>query len=141
MVHVPYKGAGPALTDLIGGQVQVFFDNLPSSAGHIKSGNLRALGVTSTNRDPSFPDVPPIADTVPGYEATAWFGVGMPKERCHQQGAGRPEAAHPPRGTGRFTDPRHARRLRQDHRGRDGEMGEGGGCVGRDGGLTGTAGR
>ncbi len=79
MVHVPYKGAGPALTDLIGGQVQVFFDNLPSSAGHIKSGNLRALGVTSTNRDPSFPDVPPIADTVPGYEATAWFGVGMPK--------------------------------------------------------------
>ena len=79
MVHVPYKGAGPALTDLIGGQVQVFFDNLPSSAGHIKSGNLRALGVMSTNRDPSFPDVPPIADTVPGYEATAWFGVGMPK--------------------------------------------------------------
>ncbi len=79
MVHVPYKGAGPALTDQIGGQVQVFFDNLPSSAGHIKSGNLRALGVTSTNRDPSFPDVPPIADTVPGYEATAWFGVGMPK--------------------------------------------------------------
>ena len=79
MVHVPYKGAGPALIDLIGGQVQVFFDNLPSSAGHIKSGNLRALGVTSTTRDPSFPDVPPVADTVPGYEATAWFGVGMPK--------------------------------------------------------------
>ena len=79
MVHVPYKGAGPALIDLIGGQVQVFFDNLPSSAGHIKSGNLRALSVTSTTRDPSFPDVPPVADTVPGYEATAWFGVGMPK--------------------------------------------------------------
>ncbi|MBL8311804.1 MAG: tripartite tricarboxylate transporter substrate binding protein [Burkholderiales bacterium] len=79
MVHIPYKGAGPALTDLIGGQVQVFFDNLPSSAGHIKSGNLRALAVTSTARDPSFPDVPTVADTVPGYEATAWFGVGMPK--------------------------------------------------------------
>ncbi len=79
MVHVPYKGAGPALTDLIGGQVQVFFDNLPSSAGHLKSGNLRALAVTSTTRDPSFPDVPTVADTVPGYEATAWFGVGMPK--------------------------------------------------------------
>ena len=79
MVHIPYKGAGPALTDLIGGQVQVFFDNLPSSAGHIKSGSIRALAVTSAARDSSFPDLPPVADTVPGYEATAWFGVGMPK--------------------------------------------------------------
>jgi len=79
MVHIPYKGAGPVLTDLIGGQVQVFFDNLPSSAGHIKGGSIRALAVTSTTRDPSFPDLPPVADTVPGYEATAWFGVGMPK--------------------------------------------------------------
>jgi tripartite-type tricarboxylate transporter receptor subunit TctC len=79
MVHVPYKGAGPVLTDLIGGQVQVFFDNLPSSASHIKSGNIRALAVTSAKREPSFPDLPTVADTVPGYEATAWFGVGMPK--------------------------------------------------------------
>ena len=79
MVHIPYKGAGPVLTDLIGGQVQVFFDNLPSSAGHIKGGSIRALAVTSTTRDPSFPDLPTVADTVPGYEATAWFGVGMPK--------------------------------------------------------------
>lgn len=79
MVHIPYKGAGPVLTDLIGGQVQVFFDNLPSSAGHIKGGSIRALAVTSTTRDPSFPDLPVVADTVPGYEATAWFGVGMPK--------------------------------------------------------------
>jgi tripartite-type tricarboxylate transporter receptor subunit TctC len=79
MQHVPYKGAGPVLTDLIGGQVQVFFDNLPSSAGHIKSGAIRALAVTSAAREPSIPTIPTVGDTVTGYEATAWFGIGMPK--------------------------------------------------------------
>ncbi len=79
MTNIPYKGAGPALTDIMGNQVQVIFDNLPSSSGFIKSGAVRALGVTSTKRDAEFPDLPPIADTVPGYEATAWFGIGMPK--------------------------------------------------------------
>jgi tripartite-type tricarboxylate transporter receptor subunit TctC len=79
MQHVPYKGAGPVLTDLIGGQIQVFFDNLPSSAGHIKSGAIRALAVTSVAREPSIPAVPTVAETVSGYEATAWFGIGMPK--------------------------------------------------------------
>jgi tripartite-type tricarboxylate transporter receptor subunit TctC len=79
MVHVPYKGAGPALVDLIAGQVHVLFDNLPSSVGHIKAGTIRALAVTSAEREPSFPDLPTIGDTVPGYEATAWFGIGMPK--------------------------------------------------------------
>lgn len=79
MTHVPYKGAGPALTDLMGNQVQVLFDNLPSSAGHIRSGKLRALAVTSAERDPSMPDVPTVGETVKGYEATAWFGLGMPK--------------------------------------------------------------
>jgi len=79
MVHVPYKGAGPALTDLIAGQVQVIFDNLPSSAPHIKGGRLKAIGMTSVQREPSMPEVPSISETVVGYEATAWFGIGMPK--------------------------------------------------------------
>ena len=79
MVHVPYKGAGPALTDIMGGQVDVIFDNLPSSAGYIKAGKIRPLGVTSQERDPSLPQVPTVGETVPGYEATAWFGIGMPK--------------------------------------------------------------
>jgi tripartite-type tricarboxylate transporter receptor subunit TctC len=79
MLHVPYKGAGPALTDLIAGQVHVFFDNLPSSAPHIKGGRIRALAVTSAAREPSMPELPTLGETVPGYEATAWFGIGMPK--------------------------------------------------------------
>ena len=79
MLHVPYKGAGPALIDLMGGQVHVLFDNLPSSIGHIKSGKLRALAVTSQEREPSMSHLPTVGETVPGYEATAWFGIGMPK--------------------------------------------------------------
>ena len=79
MTHVPYKGAGPALTDLIAGQVQVIFDNLPSSAPHINSGRLKAIGMTSAQREPSMPAVPSIGETITGYEATAWFGLGMPK--------------------------------------------------------------
>jgi tripartite-type tricarboxylate transporter receptor subunit TctC len=79
MLHVPYKGAGPALSDLIAGQVHVLFDNLPSSAGHIKGGRIRALAVTSAQREPSMPELPTVGETVPGYEATAWFGIGMPK--------------------------------------------------------------
>src|SRR5438477_6332813 len=79
MLHVPFKGAGPALTELIAGQVHVIFDNLPSSIGHIKGGRIRALAVTSAAREPSLPDLPTVAETVPGYEATAWFGIGMPK--------------------------------------------------------------
>jgi len=79
MLHVPYKGAGPALADIMGGQADLIFDNLPSSIGHIKGGKLRALAVTSAQRDKSLPDVPTVGETVKGYEATAWFGIGMPK--------------------------------------------------------------
>jgi len=79
MLHVPYKGAAPALADLMAGQVQVIFDNLPSSSPFIKSGRIRGLAVTSAKRDGAFPDLPTVGETVPGYEATAWFGIGMPK--------------------------------------------------------------
>jgi tripartite-type tricarboxylate transporter receptor subunit TctC len=79
MVHVPYRGAGPALTDLLAGNADVLFDNLPSSIGHVRSGSLRALGVTTAERSPALPDVPTVAETVSGYEASAWFGVGAPK--------------------------------------------------------------
>ncbi len=78
LVHVPYRGAGPALTDMLGGQVQVFFDNLPSSINHIRAGRLRALAVTTATRAKALPDVPTVADTVPGYEASAFFGMAVP---------------------------------------------------------------
>jgi tripartite-type tricarboxylate transporter receptor subunit TctC len=79
MQHVPYRGSALALTDLIGGQVQVIFDNMPSVLQHIRGGALRALAVTSTTKSALLPDVPVLADTVPGYEASALFGMGAPK--------------------------------------------------------------
>lgn len=84
MTHVPYKGTGPALNDLLGGQLQVIIGSTPSTAPHAKSGRLRALGVTSKTRSSAFPDVPPIAETVPGYYAPLLYGMwgprGLPKE-------------------------------------------------------------
>ena len=79
MVHVPYRGGAPALTDLIAGQVHVMFDNIPTSAEHIKAGRLRGLAVTSAARSQVLPDLPTVADFLPGYEASAWYGLGAPK--------------------------------------------------------------
>ena len=79
MVHVPYRGAAPALTDLLGGQVQVYFGAAPASIGYIRSGRLRALGVTTATRSEALPDVPTVGEFVPGYEASAWYGVGAPR--------------------------------------------------------------
>ena len=79
MVHVPYRGGAPALTDLIAGQVHVMFDNVPTSAEHIKAGKLRGLAVTSTARSAVLPDLPTVADVLPGYEASAWYGLGVPR--------------------------------------------------------------
>jgi len=79
MTHVPYKGSAPALQDLLGGQVQLMFDNLPPSLPQIKAGKLRALGVTTAARSPALPDVPTIAESgLPGFESSSWFGVLAP---------------------------------------------------------------
>jgi tripartite-type tricarboxylate transporter receptor subunit TctC len=77
--HVPYRGSAPALTDMISGQVHVMFDNMPSSLPHIQGGKLRALAVTTAKRSDALPDVPTVGDTVAGYEASAFFGMGVPK--------------------------------------------------------------
>jgi tripartite-type tricarboxylate transporter receptor subunit TctC len=80
LVHVPYKGVAPALTDLIAGQVQVLFDTVPASLPHIRAGKLRALAVTTATRSEALPDVPTVGDFVPGYEASSIHGLGAPKD-------------------------------------------------------------
>ncbi len=92
MTHIPYKGTGPALNDLIGGQIQVMFAAMPSAIPQAKAGRLRAVGVTTLKRVEALPDIPPIAEVVPGYEAVTWYGIlgpkGLPREvvsRWHRE--------------------------------------------------------
>jgi tripartite-type tricarboxylate transporter receptor subunit TctC len=80
MVHVPYRGAAPALTDLLAGQVQIMFDNMTSSVEHVRAGRLRGLAVTTAARSEALPDLPIVGDFVPGYEASGIYGIGVPKE-------------------------------------------------------------
>jgi tripartite-type tricarboxylate transporter receptor subunit TctC len=80
MVHVPYRGAAPALTDLLAGQVQIMFDNMTSSVEHVRAGKLRGLAVTTAARSEALPDLPIVGDFVPGYEASGIYGIGMPKD-------------------------------------------------------------
>jgi tripartite-type tricarboxylate transporter receptor subunit TctC len=79
MLHVPYRGGAPALTDLLGGQVQVMFDPMANSIEYLRAGTLRALAVTTATRSAALPDIPPIGDFVPGYEASSWYGIGAPR--------------------------------------------------------------
>ena len=80
MLHVPYRGSAPALTDLIAGHVQVMFDAIPAAVPHMRSGALRALAVTTAARSTALPNLPAVAETVPGYEASSWYGIGAPKD-------------------------------------------------------------
>jgi tripartite-type tricarboxylate transporter receptor subunit TctC len=80
MVHVPYRGTAPALTDLLGGQVEIMFDQIISSIEYIRSEKVRALAVTTATRSQALPDIPTVSNFVPAYEASTWFGVGVPKK-------------------------------------------------------------
>jgi tripartite-type tricarboxylate transporter receptor subunit TctC len=79
VLHVPYRGAAPAMTDLLAGQVQIDFDNLPTSLEHIRAGRLRALAVTTAARSDALPDVPALTEWLRGYEVSSWFGIGAPR--------------------------------------------------------------
>jgi tripartite-type tricarboxylate transporter receptor subunit TctC len=84
MTHIPYRGTAPAVTDLIAGQVQIMFDNLPGSIEYVRAGMTRALAVTTTVRSAALPDLPTVADFVPGYEVSAWFGLAAPKNTARE---------------------------------------------------------
>jgi tripartite-type tricarboxylate transporter receptor subunit TctC len=109
IVHIPYKGSGPAVTDLLAGQVNMMFDNIPSSLPHIKAGKLRALATTGAKRDPALPDLPTIAEAgIRGYESGVWFGIavaaGTPKEIIAKLNAATVQATKSPEFKKRMTD-------------------------------------
>jgi len=109
MIHIPYKGSGPAVTDLLGGTVSMMFDNIPSALPHIKSGKLKALATTGAKRDPALPDLPTIAEAgVPGYESGVWFGLmvpaGTPKDVIARLNAEAVKGARSPEFVKRMTD-------------------------------------
>ncbi len=109
MIHIPYKGSGPAVTDLLAGQVMMMFDNIPSSLPHIKAGRLRALATTGAKRDPALPELPTIAEAgVPGYESGVWFGLmvpaGTPKEIIAKLNAAAVQSTRSPQFVKRMTD-------------------------------------
>jgi tripartite-type tricarboxylate transporter receptor subunit TctC len=109
IVHIPYKGSAPAITDLLAGQTNMMFDNIPSSLPHIKSGKLIALATTGAKRDPALPDLPTIAEAgVKGYESGVWFGImvpaGTPREVVMKLNAAAVQAAKAPEFIKRMTD-------------------------------------
>ena len=134
IVHVPYRGPAQALTDLISGRVQVMFDVLTSSIGHIRAGEVRAIAVTTAARSAALPDVPTVADTVPGYEYRGWAGVGAPANTPADIvatlngaiGAGLADAKvqGKPRRSRRFAGAHDGGRIRQIPRRRNGEVGK-----------------
>ena len=146
MVHVPYRGGGPALTDLLGGQVQVMFPTTVSSIEYIRAGRLRALAVTTATRSDALPDIPTVGEFVPGYEASSWYGIGAPKntpaeivDKLNKEinaGLADPKMKARLADLGGTVLARLARRLRQAHRRRNREVGQGGQVLGHQGGMT-----
>ena len=146
LVHVPYRGAGPAMVDLMGGQVQVMFNTMSASLQHVRAGTLRALGVATKTRQAALPDVPTVAEFVPGYEASFWSGIAAPKgaparnrrqaEQGGQCGPGRSQRKGPPCRVGRHRACRLACRFRQVRRRRNREMGQNHPCGQHQGGVT-----
>ena len=145
MVHVPYRGGGPALTDLLGGQVQVMFPGTAASIEHIRAGRLRALAVTTATRLQVLPDIPTMSEFVPGYEASAWNGIGAPKntpaeiiERLNKEinaALADLEDEGAARRTRRQRSCRLACRFRQPYRRRNREVGQGSEVCGHQAGV------